>query len=135
MIDQFIRKSASVAVPLGVSALDENSCPTKAHTRAKTYFPNKPVKYAICFYAVAGHHDCYLSSTFDNRAGNTTGGIARIHDYCHWFIMLCTPYNNVIGNEKMKDSLAGTPSALWICMMGHQSAIYTQPNGGKRYFL
>jgi len=134
LIDQFIRKSASVAVPLGVSALDENSCPTKARTRAKTYSPNKPAKYAIRFYAVVGHKYCYLSSMFDNRAGNTTG-IAGIHDYCRLFRTLHTPYNNVIGNDKGKDSLAGTPSALWITMMGHQSAIYKQPNGGKRYFF
>jgi hypothetical protein len=37
---------------VGVSALDENSCATKARTRAKTYLPSKPDKYAICFYAV-----------------------------------------------------------------------------------
>jgi hypothetical protein len=53
LIDQFIRKS--VAVPLGASVLDENSYPTKARTRAKTYSPNKPAKYAICFYAIVGH--------------------------------------------------------------------------------
>jgi hypothetical protein len=46
-LDQFIRKSATVAVPVGVSAFDENSCATKACTRAKTYLPGKPDKYAI----------------------------------------------------------------------------------------
>jgi hypothetical protein len=30
LLEQFIWKSASIAVPVGVSALDENSCPTKA---------------------------------------------------------------------------------------------------------
>jgi hypothetical protein len=30
ILQQFIQKSASIAVPVGVSALDENSCPTKA---------------------------------------------------------------------------------------------------------
>jgi YHS domain-containing protein len=62
-------------------------------------------------------------------------GIAGIHDYCHLFRTLCTPYNYAIGNDKGKDSLAGTPSALWICMMGHQSVIYKQRHGGKRYFF
>jgi hypothetical protein len=37
VLDQFIQKSATVAVPVGVSALDEDSCATKAHTRAKTH--------------------------------------------------------------------------------------------------
>jgi hypothetical protein len=134
LIDQFIRKSASIAVPLGVSALDENSCPTKARTKAKTYSPNKPAKYAIRFYAVVGHRFCYLSSMFDNRAGNTTG-IPGIHDYCRLFRTLRTPYNKVIGNDKSKDSLAETPSALWVCMMAHQTANCKQPSGGKRYFF
>jgi hypothetical protein len=84
VLDQFIKKSASIAVPVGVSALDENSCPTKARTKAKTYSPNKPAKYAIRFYAVVGHKFCYLSSMFDNRAGNSTG-IEGVHDYCHLF--------------------------------------------------
>ena len=68
VLDQFIKKSASIAVPVGVSALDENSCPMKARTKAKTYSLNKPAKYAIRFYAVVGHKFCYLSSMFDNRA-------------------------------------------------------------------
>jgi hypothetical protein len=47
LLDHFIWRSADVAVPIGISALDENSCATKACTRAKTYTPNKPDKYAI----------------------------------------------------------------------------------------
>ncbi len=47
LLDHLIWRSADVAVLLGISALDENSCATKAHTRAKTYSPNKPDKYAI----------------------------------------------------------------------------------------
>jgi hypothetical protein len=131
LLDQFIKKSASVAVPVGVTALDENSCPTKAHCKAKTYSPNKPAKYAIRFYAIVGHKYCYLSSMFDNRAGNSTG-IDGVHDYCCLFRTLRTPYYNVMGNDTSKDSLANTPSSLWVCMMGHQSSLYKQPNGAKR---
>ncbi len=58
LLDQFIKKSTSVAVPAGVSALDENSCPTKACFKAETYSPNKPAKYAIRFYAFVGHKYC-----------------------------------------------------------------------------
>jgi hypothetical protein len=71
-------------VPLGVSALDENGCATKARTKAKTYSPNKPEKYGNRFYAVVRHQNCYLSSMFDNPAGNLMG-IPAIHDYCYFF--------------------------------------------------
>ncbi len=47
LLDQFIWWSADIAVPFGMSTLDENSCATKACTRAKTYIPSKPDKYAI----------------------------------------------------------------------------------------
>jgi hypothetical protein len=134
LLDHFIRRSADIAVPLGISALDENSCATKARTRAKTYSPNKPDKYAIRFYAVVGHKHCYLSSMFDNRAGNNTG-VEGVHDYCRLFRTLRTPYYRVIGSDATKDSLADTPSSLWVCMMGHQTANKKQPNGGKRYFF
>jgi len=123
VLDQFIKKSASIAVTVGVSALDENSCPTKARAKAKTYSPNKPAKYATRFYAVVGHKFCYLSSMFDNRASNSTG-IEGVHDYCHLFRTSRTPYYKVIGSYTTKDSLADSPSALWVCMMGHQTLAY-----------
>ncbi len=47
LLDHFIWRSADVVVPLGISALDENSCATKARIRANTYSPNKPDKHAI----------------------------------------------------------------------------------------
>jgi len=134
LLDQFIKKSASIAVPLGASALDENSCPTKARTRAKTYCPNKPAKYAIRFYAVVGHQYCYMSTMYDNRAGNTTG-ISGIDDYNRVFPIMKAPYNNIIKSDRSKDSLVNTPSALWISMMGQQCKRWKQPNGLKRYFF
>jgi hypothetical protein len=73
LLDNFIKKCAAVAVPVGVSALDECTCATKARTRAKTYIPIKPDKYGIRFYAVVGDRYCYMSSFFDNRASNNTG--------------------------------------------------------------
>ena len=71
---------------------------------------------------------------FDNRAGNSTG-IEGVHDYCCLFRTLRTPYYKVMGNDTTKDSLLDTPSALWVCMMGHQTLAYKQQNGGKRYFF
>ena len=99
VLDQFIRKSAAIAVPVGVSALDENSCATKARTRAKTYLPSKPDKYAIRFYAVVGHKYVYLSSMFDNRAGNKTG-VSGVQDYCRLFRSLRTPYYKVTADQE-----------------------------------
>jgi hypothetical protein len=83
-----------VAVPVGVLGLDENSCTTKAHTRAKTYLPSKPDKYAIHFYAVIEHKYANLSSMFDNRAGNKTG-VMVVQDYCRLFHSLWMPYYKV----------------------------------------
>jgi len=134
MLEQFIRKSARIAVPMGVSALDENSCPTKARTKAKTYCPNKPAKYAIRFYAVVGHRYCYLHSMFDNSAGNTCG-VPGVHRYTSLFRSLRGSYNRVIASDKSKDSVADSPTALWICMMGHQTSSCKQPPGTKRYFF
>ncbi|ETP30017.1 hypothetical protein F442_20917 [Phytophthora nicotianae P10297] len=48
------RKFADVAIPYGVSSLDENSIRTKARTAAKSFIPTKPDKNAIRFYAVVG---------------------------------------------------------------------------------
>jgi hypothetical protein len=71
---------------------------------------------------------------FYNRAGNSTG-IEGVHDYCHLFRTLRMPYYNVMGNNTSKDSIANTPSSLWVCMMGHQTSSYKQQNGAKRYFF
>ncbi len=113
---------------MGVSALDENSCANKACTRAKTYLPSKPDKYAIRFYAVIGHKYVYLSSMFDNRAGNKTG-VLGVQDYCRLFHSLRMPYYKVTADQ---ESLTDTPSALWMCMMGHQTASLKAPNGRNR---
>jgi hypothetical protein len=47
LLHKFIKKSTSVAVPVGGSALDENSYPTKARCKAKTYSPNKLFKFML----------------------------------------------------------------------------------------
>jgi len=62
-------------------------------------------------------------------------GIEGVHDYCFLFRTLCTPYYNVMGNDTSKDSIANTPSSLWVCMIGHQSSSYKQQNGAKGHFL
>ncbi len=104
-LDQIIRKSAAIAVPIGVSALDENRFVTKARSKAKTCSPNKPEKYAIHFYAIVGHQYCYLSSMFDNNAGNTMG-MEGVHNYCRLFRTLLAYYFKV--NSTYHRSLLGS---------------------------
>jgi len=64
---------------------------------------------------------------FDNQAGNNTR-IEGVHNYCSLFCSLHTPYFKVIGNDKLKDSMAE-------CMMAHQTEVYKQSNNVKRYFF
>jgi hypothetical protein len=47
IFDHFQKQCALVTVPCGTSALDENSVRTSAHTKAKQYMENKPIKFAI----------------------------------------------------------------------------------------
>eukprot|EP00644_Phytophthora_capsici_P008482 jgi/Phyca11/111327/e_gw1.20.475.1 len=62
---------AEIAVPYGVSSLDENGVQTKARTLAKSFMPLKPDKFAIRFYAVVGWASLYVHSIWDNGSGNT----------------------------------------------------------------
>ena len=73
VLDNFQRRCAEVAVPIGPVTLDENTFPTKARTGAKTYLPSKPDKYGIRFYALTGWKSVYLFSMVDNGSGNKTG--------------------------------------------------------------
>ena len=49
-LNNFQKNCASIAVPLGASALDEASCRTSGQTKAKMYMPSKPMKYGIHFF-------------------------------------------------------------------------------------
>ena len=73
LLNHLIQWSATVTVPFGVSALDENSCATKAWTKAKTYSPNKPAKYAILFYAVMGISSVTLAPCLITKLGIVLG--------------------------------------------------------------
>ena len=63
----------TVAYTLGVFSLDEASIRTIGRCRAKTFMPNKPLKYGIRFYALNDWKSLYLQSFFDNGAGNEMG--------------------------------------------------------------
>ena len=62
---------SSVAVPMGALALDEASCQTSARMHAKSYMPNKPIRYGIQFYASVSVREVYCHSiVLDNGSGN-----------------------------------------------------------------
>ena len=130
MLEHFQKNLSNIAVPMGCSALDEAGFGTKARTKASSYCPLKPDKYAVRFYAVVGNTYSYLSSLFDNWSGNTTS-ISPPEACCRLHREMRTPFNRVFDsqNDVEKDS----PSALWVLMMAHQTKSAKKPLG-KRYF-
>lgn len=73
MLEHFQKNAASVAVPTGVSSLDENTIRSKGRTVARSYMKSKPVPNGIRFYVVVSWNDAYLHSIRDNGSGNKTG--------------------------------------------------------------
>lgn len=104
LIEHFMKNAAKIAVPIGTSALDENTARTKARSRAKSYLPSKPDKYGIRFYAVVGSKHVYLSSISDNGSGNHTN-ISQPQMYCRVFRELRTSYNQVFDDPRCPVSL------------------------------
>jgi Transposase IS4 len=130
--EYFQLKSAEIAVPLGMRALDEASCRTKARTTTKSYIANKPDKYAIRFYAVASNYNTYLHGLLDNHSGNKTGVIG-VDAYCMLHKCMKTLYDQLLCNNK--DIEKGSPTALWIMMMAHQTKIFCDQSNRQVFFM
>jgi len=133
LLEHFIRNSAEIATPIGPSALDECSARTKARTGAKTFNAKKPDKFAIRFYAVAGSVNLYISSFFDNGAGNKTGVCAAV-DFYRIFRSLWTPYNNVFHSDNRIKIEKDSSSSLWLLQMAHQTQNFPDPSGRRFFF-
>ena len=131
MLEHVQKNIAKVAVPLGSSTLDEAGFRTKARTKARSYIPNKPDKYAIRMYAVVGTANAYCSSIVNNGSGNTTS-ISPGEDYCHVHRHLRTPFNSVFDNQQEIDK--NSPSALWVLQMAHQTKTWPDPSGKRIFF-
>ena len=119
----------NIAVPTGASAFDENGVRCRGRSKAVTYNPSKPDKYAIRFYASVGWKYPYLHSFNDNGAGNKyreTFSSARQYaaDYKQMRHML----KNMMYLDQDK------ASALWVLQMAHQSKLHEDPSG-RRLFL
>jgi hypothetical protein len=128
LLNHFLQSAAKVAVPIGTSALDENSAHTKVHTRAKSYNADKPNKFAIHFYSVVSSSFTYCHSIVDNRSGNATPENPA-QAYCRLFPEMRTPsYNNVLcaSDSAVKGESA---SVLWVLQMAHHTKQCQDPSG------
>ncbi len=124
MLHHFMKNAASIAVPRGCSALDENTIRCKARTGARSYMKSKPVKFGIRFYAVVGCQHAYLHSLWDNGSGNKTN-VPPGQSYCKVFWQLRGPYDRCIDNNLVNTK---SPSALWCLQMAHQTKLFKDAN-------
>ncbi len=131
LLCHFLRNSAKVAVPIGTSALDENSARTKARCAAVTFNKDKPDKFAIRFYCVVSTAHTYVHSMMDNRSGNKSQQTAS-EAYCQLFPELRTPFNNTFGPSCAVDG--DSASAAWVLQMAHQKKICEDPNNKRVMF-
>lgn len=136
-LEHFQHNCSTVAVPLGSSALDEASCRTSARTRAKTYMPNKPMKYAMRFYAVVGSREVYCHSFWDNGSGNKLP-LSPGERYTQLFRDLRTPFNKAYADDptgKICGVAKDSASALWSLQMAHQTKKQPDPSGKRHIFM
>jgi Transposase IS4 len=124
MLRHFMKNAASVAVPKGCSALDENTIHCKAHTGARSYMKSKPVKFGIRFYAVVGLKHAYVHSLWDNGSGNKTN-VPPVQSYCKVFRDLRGSYDRFIDSNLINPKSA---SALWCLQMAHQTKLFKNSN-------
>jgi len=114
IINELQERCQALAVPSCISALDENSCATRARTEARSYIPNKPDQYAIRFYCVVEHSTRWLHTVFDNGSGNksTMSGAER---YINIFSDLRKPIHKVFGDVLQRKTV------LWAAMIAQQN--------------
>jgi hypothetical protein len=137
ILEHFQQNCANVAVPMGASALDEASCRTKGRTLARSYMPNKPIKFGIRFYACVGTRFMYCYSLWDNGSGNklpsTTG-----ERYVRLFHGLRAPFNKGYAQDpdgKESGVAKSSSSALWSLQMLHQTHKQKDPSGKRHLYM
>lgn len=69
LFGRFQQRCQNIIVPSFCSTLDENSVHTKARTREKLCIPNKPDKFAICFYCIVDWRTTSIHRIFDKSTG------------------------------------------------------------------
>lgn len=127
LLEHVQQNDATMAVPTGVSSLEENTIRCKGRTAARTYMKSKPVKFGIRFYAIVGRGRCYLHSIFDNGSGNKTGQ-SPVMRYTSVFQDLRRPVENSIDGSIVAK---GSASVLWCAQAAHQTKVHLTPQHGR----
>ena len=136
-LNHFQLNCSSIAVPMGASALDEASCRTSARTRAKSYMPNKPIRYGIRFYANVSVREIYCHSIVDNGSGNKLP-LSPADRYIDVFRDLRTPFDRAFADDptgKNGGVKKDSPSALWSLQLAHQTKKQPDPSGKWSVFM
>jgi len=114
ILNELQERCQVLAVPGCISALDENSCATRARTEARSYIPSKPDQYAIRFYCVVEHTTRWLHTVFDNGSGNKSQ-MSAAERYINLFPDLRKPVHRVFGDVIEKKTV------LWAAMIAQQN--------------
>jgi hypothetical protein len=134
LLQHLQRNCATVAVPKATSALDENSAAYKGRSKARSYMPSKPDKYAIRFYALVGSgKGLYLHSIQDNGRGNTTA-TTPANRFSNVFPDMRTPLRKALltFNTTYECGIKlDSASALWLSMICHQTQKSPSPSGRR----
>ena len=122
LMGHVFRNFASIAYIVGPVALDEASCPTKARTKASSYLPSKPDKFAIRFYSLVGWKSVYTFSIWDNGTGNTVKQTPA-ERFMKVFVELYATFNQFAQSSKsrLRNACAvpyDSTSMLWVLMVG-----------------
>ena len=117
-----LRNFASVAYVVGPVALDEASSPTKAQTKASSYLPCKPDKFAICFYALVGWASVYTFALWDNGTSNSVNQTPA-ERFLRVFGKLWSSFNqfSLASRSRLRNACPvafESTSMLWVLMIG-----------------
>jgi hypothetical protein len=137
-LDQMADRCARLAVPVGVSTLDECGYRSKARCSAISYLPSKPDKYAIRFYAIVCWLTLYLH-TFEHNGTGVNLNEKAVDLYLKRFPMLRQAYARVFLNDGGVakrfgvDKLSST--ALWTLMIQLQETLSRANEDHKRIII
>ena len=129
MLNHFWKNCVKNAVPLGVTAFDENGIRSRGRCAAISYIKMKPDQYAIRLYASVSWAHTYMHTFSDNGSGNKfMEDSSCALSYAAEFRAISKLLRHMDG---MDDMCQGT---LWMLMMAHQTKLYPDPTG-RRLFV
>ena len=120
MLDHFQTNCIHTAVPVGVTALDENGIRSRGRCAAISYIKMKPDQYAIRLYASVSWAWTYLHSFSDNGSGNK---FMEDSSCARRYTTLYRSIAKLLRDMDGMDDLC--QSALWMLMMAHQTNLPT----------